>query len=612
MGNDFFKDHDWDAAIHSYNWGIACAPTNSPTLSLCYANRSAVLSEMCMPNPCITQINKSIELKYPTEKLHKLYERRAKQYLLLGMKDKATADLQFILNGLSKYMNKQEIANINKKLLSVESYKPPVPTDFHTEYHDLDTCEIQKIHLEKNDVEGRYWVASEDIAPGTPVINSEKCISFGLYKELENPVITRCTFCLKPLVEDFLPCERCTYSFYCSNKCKLNHTEMHKFECGRSFEHNAPPQVQAALRLIRNQRVLSKTRPKYYSDDTIRVVSEFLGDDCYRWCDALETHDIDDRRILTRILNDCAFTYYALNESKPRDNPKITLPELLKAFIMIETNVFTVARTEDHGTFFDTEGARNLNFCRFGMGVYPVCSLLNHSCYPNCIIDWAQDSINLSIRATRRIPKGTKITISYGPQCATTTSVFERRRGLQSKFFFNCNCEVCVEDEKFIRNGDLDSLPFDYKKLNELDMELREMLKCKCEVEHDSLRTRCEKFAKIGEEMFKTLKLSKKEVIEKKKVLQPHIRRLLKFLVDVHDRISFTYSKMDKFSLSTKHMLSSLDYLEYLSFEYDIDLGVIYEKIQMNYSCYDPVKEKESRKRYEDFFMVLYGRRHYC
>ncbi|KAI8057672.1 hypothetical protein BDF22DRAFT_661903 [Syncephalis plumigaleata] len=72
-----------------------------------------------------------------------------------------------------------------------------------------------------------------------------------------------------------------------------------------------------------------------------------------------------------------------------------------------------------------------------GVGVYPMASLLNHSCRPNCTYRF--DGVQLQVVARQSIRPGEELTISYidwiyGP--------VERRQ-----YYFKCQCPRCLDGE---------------------------------------------------------------------------------------------------------------------------------------------------------------------
>eukprot|EP01126_Amoeba_proteus_P002326 TRINITY_DN1072_c0_g2_i14.p1 TRINITY_DN1072_c0_g2~~TRINITY_DN1072_c0_g2_i14.p1 ORF type:complete len:269 (-),score=39.22 TRINITY_DN1072_c0_g2_i14:397-1203(-) len=81
------------------------------------------------------------------------------------------------------------------------------------------------------------------------------------------------------------------------------------------------------------------------------------------------------------------------------------------------------------------------------IGLYPILSLINHSCDPNSVPIFEGRSVKLV--CIRPIQPGDEITISYIETAAPT---HVRIAELQSNFFFTCTCPKCLdlsEDELF-------------------------------------------------------------------------------------------------------------------------------------------------------------------
>nr|BAT46567.1 SET and MYND domain containing 4 [Tokudaia muenninki] len=77
---------------------------------------------------------------------------------------------------------------------------------------------------------------------------------------------------------------------------------------------------------------------------------------------------------------------------------------------------------------------------RLATGVFPVVSLLNHSCSPNTSVSFT--STVATIRAAQRIAKGQEILHCYGPH-ESRMGVAERQQRLSSQYFFDCSCPAC-------------------------------------------------------------------------------------------------------------------------------------------------------------------------
>jgi tetratricopeptide (TPR) repeat protein len=77
----------------------------------------------------------------------------------------------------------------------------------------------------------------------------------------------------------------------------------------------------------------------------------------------------------------------------------------------------------------------------FGIGIYPMASIINHSCQPNAIVHFSNSSTVLKLRATKDIKKGEPIVISYGP--LSIRHDLNERSSILRKWFFDCGCHAC-------------------------------------------------------------------------------------------------------------------------------------------------------------------------
>ena len=69
--------------------------------------------------------------------------------------------------------------------------------------------------------------------------------------------------------------------------------------------------------------------------------------------------------------------------------------------------------------------------------LYPMTSILNHSCHPNAVYSHIGNVMVVS--AFRDIAKGEELTVEYVP---TITSYYERKDKL-SKYQIDCSCSIC-------------------------------------------------------------------------------------------------------------------------------------------------------------------------
>ncbi|RVW17673.1 Histone-lysine N-methyltransferase ASHR1 [Vitis vinifera] len=73
-----------------------------------------------------------------------------------------------------------------------------------------------------------------------------------------------------------------------------------------------------------------------------------------------------------------------------------------------------------------------------GTGLYPVISIINHSCLPNSVLVFEERLA--VVRAVQHIPKGTEVLISY---IETAGSTITRQKALKEQYLFTCTCPRC-------------------------------------------------------------------------------------------------------------------------------------------------------------------------
>ena len=78
-------------------------------------------------------------------------------------------------------------------------------------------------------------------------------------------------------------------------------------------------------------------------------------------------------------------------------------------------------------------------------GLYAAKALINHSCDPNCVIEWRDDSATLRVVATRDISAGTEVSHCY--ICLDDYPTLAARRAvLRQQHGFTCVCQRCAEE----------------------------------------------------------------------------------------------------------------------------------------------------------------------
>ncbi|KAI3424678.1 uncharacterized protein J3R85_010433, partial [Psidium guajava] len=105
--------------------------------------------------------------------------------------------------------------------------------------------------------------------------------------------------------------------------------------------------------------------------------------------------------------------------------PEINIKEVAENFSKLSCNAHTICDSE----------LRPL-----GTGLYPVISLINHSCLPNAVLLF--EGRTAVVRAVQQIVRGSEVLISYIETAGSTTT---RMKSLREQYHFACACARCAK-----------------------------------------------------------------------------------------------------------------------------------------------------------------------
>ncbi|KAH9691017.1 Histone-lysine N-methyltransferase ASHR1 [Citrus sinensis] len=105
--------------------------------------------------------------------------------------------------------------------------------------------------------------------------------------------------------------------------------------------------------------------------------------------------------------------------------PEISINEIAENFSKLACNAHTICDSE----------LRPL-----GTGLYPVISIINHSCLPNAVLVF--EGRLAVVRAVQHVPKGAEVLISY---IETAGSTMTRQKALKEQYLFTCTCPRCIK-----------------------------------------------------------------------------------------------------------------------------------------------------------------------
>ncbi|XP_059852385.1 SET and MYND domain-containing protein 4 isoform X1 [Delphinus delphis] len=116
---------------------------------------------------------------------------------------------------------------------------------------------------------------------------------------------------------------------------------------------------------------------------------------------------------------------------------------MLRHMLQLQCNAQAITTIQQTGS--EKNLITNSRQVRLATGLFPVVSLLNHSCSPNTSVSFI--STVATVRASQQIKKGQEILHCYGPH-ESRMGVAERRQKLRSQYFFDCNCPPCEREKQ--------------------------------------------------------------------------------------------------------------------------------------------------------------------
>ncbi|RDL38590.1 SET protein [Venustampulla echinocandica] len=265
--------------------------------------------------------------------------------------------------------------------------------------------EINHSKLTKDPVLGNGIAATKDLDAGEVVI----CINEPFVTVVEKDALERvCSYCmLEHETSSLKRCTRCKVVRYCSAECqKLDWKLIHKNECSllTKLPHTPPTSFRALYQLLlRYPEFGTELDPR--SANLEHHVHDFKKDE-KRWGETM--------------LQAKAVTEYS-------KSPSTKTEKVATLLCIMRINGFRAALPDD---------------TPIGLCYEPTLALANHSCMPNGFIMF--DGRCVSIIALNPIKKDDNIFITY---VDPTQSRDTRRAELRNRYFFDCNCEKCMDDE---------------------------------------------------------------------------------------------------------------------------------------------------------------------
>ncbi|XP_030750957.1 SET and MYND domain-containing protein 4 isoform X2 [Sitophilus oryzae] len=440
-GTEAFVKKKGELAVELYTQSVAHAEKNSKELAFAYGNRSAVLFEWGLYKECLEDIERAIQNNYPKDVIGKLENRKSKAIELLPS--------QFPIGFLTT--------------------PPEIP---EKDRNPLIDCATNLVKIENSNTDGRRVIACRDIEPGEIIAIEDPIFKYPLEK-----LFTHCHHCLK-LCYNLIPCEKCTQTLYCNEKCLEDAKMYHKYECPilltmKDYEINDLELMSMKIALV--------VRDKY---DCLDQLATTDGSGVYRSDRYDEIHNLvgnTEKRCMADLFNRAATSatlFYLVKHftSFFGDEQDSKYEDIFKELVLFHRQT---APCNFHEI---TERIGSGEPYSIGTGAYSFLSLFNHSCCPN-VVRYSYGSTAILI-AEELIKKGQQCYDNYGYHYALMPKL-ERQAKLKKQYFFNCTCEACekdyplyhnlpiiltlgqisLEDIRFIQDGNLEEAKRIYKEV---------------------------------------------------------------------------------------------------------------------------------------------------
>uniref|UniRef100_G1S5N6 Protein-lysine N-methyltransferase SMYD4 n=1 Tax=Nomascus leucogenys TaxID=61853 RepID=G1S5N6_NOMLE len=468
-GNKKFQEKDYTGAAVLYSKGVSHSRPNTEDMSLCYANRSAALFHLGQ-----YEVTERIwRASTGGLDLHLCFFRRT------------------LKSGHAAIGRTTALQPGNRARLCLKKKKKKKKSNW-TQNEQLSSAS-SSIGLCVDPLKGRYLVATKDILPGELLVKEDAFVSVLNPEELPPPPhgldskwdtrVTNgdlyCHRCLKHTLAT-VPCDRCSYAKYCSQECLQQAWELyHRTECplgGLLLTLGVFCHIALRLTLLVGfedvLKIITKLCDKISNKDI--CLPESNNQTPIPGCDIngkyennynavfnllphTENHSPEHKFVcalcvsaLCRQLQAASLqaipTERSVNSSQlkaavtPELCPDVTIwgVAMLRHMLQLQCNaqaMTTIQHTGSKGSI--VTDSRQV---RLATGIFPVISLLNHSCSPNTSVSFI--STVATIRASQRIRKGQEILHCYGPH-KSRMGVAERQQKLRSQYFFDCTCPAC-------------------------------------------------------------------------------------------------------------------------------------------------------------------------
>ncbi|KAJ9567016.1 hypothetical protein OSB04_002982 [Centaurea solstitialis] len=255
---------------------------------------------------------------------------------------------------------------------------------------------------------GRCLITTRDFSSGETILSQEPYVSV----PNKTPLQSRCDWCFTS--SNVKRCSSCQVVWYCGSRCQKSDWKLHRLECQllarleKSRIRSLTPSIRLMVKLYLRRKL---------QDD--KVIPTTVIDN-YDLVKALISHisEVGETQLVL-------YAQMANLVNIILQWPGLNIKEIAENFSKLACNAHTICDSE---------------LIPLGTGLYPVISIINHSCSPNSVLVF--EGRMATVRAMQRIPKGSEVLISY---IETAGSTMTRQKALKEQYFFTCCCPRCIK-----------------------------------------------------------------------------------------------------------------------------------------------------------------------
>uniref|UniRef100_A0A1S3CPQ6 Uncharacterized protein n=1 Tax=Cucumis melo TaxID=3656 RepID=A0A1S3CPQ6_CUCME len=258
---------------------------------------------------------------------------------------------------------------------------------------------------------GRSLFTTRNFRPGEEIISQEPYVCV----PNNSPVEFRCDRCFASI--NLKKCSACKVAWYCSSMCQRSEWKLHRLECDalarldKGRHKSVTPSIRLMIKLFIRRKLQSEKVIPMAATDNYKLVEELID----------HMSGIDEKQLVL-------YAQMGTLVNLILQWPEMNVKEIAVNFSKLACNAHTICDSE----------LRPL-----GTGLYPVISIINHSCLPNAVLVF--EGRSAVVRAVQHIPPGSEVSISY---IETAGSTMTRQKTLKENYLFTCTCSRCVKAQE--------------------------------------------------------------------------------------------------------------------------------------------------------------------